>query len=127
MKKKIKTALISVYNKDSLDLIINKLVNLKIKLYSTGGTQDYIENLGQKVTPVEKITSYPSILGGRVKTLHPKIFGGILNRSKNKSDQKELTQFDIGYWIDDLTYECEEAPDSYCNIQADTTNIWLKK
>jgi len=95
MKKKIKSALISVYNKDSLDKIINKLVNLEIKLYSTGGTQDYIENLGHKVIPVEKITSYPSILGGRVKTLHPKIFGGILNRSKNKSDQKELTQFDI--------------------------------
>ena len=95
MDKKIKSALISVYNKDNLDLIINKLVNLGINLYSTGGTQNYIKKLGHKVTPVEQITGYPSILGGRVKTLHPKIFGGILNRSKNKSDQNELKNYDI--------------------------------
>ena len=78
--KKISSALISVYHKDNLEKIIQKLNSLNVKLYSTGGTKDFIEGMGIKVTAVEDVTSYPSIFGGRVKTLHPKIFGGILFR-----------------------------------------------
>ena len=89
-EKKIKSALISVFSKDGLDELVTILNNHDVKIYSTGGTQKYIENLGVSVTPVEGITNYPSILGGRVKTLHPKIFGGILNRSSNKEDQSQL-------------------------------------
>ena len=84
--KKIKTALVSVYHKTNLDEIILMLDKLGVKLISTGGTQKFIEELGVKVTPVESLTDYPSILGGRVKTLHPKIFGGILARMDNHSD-----------------------------------------
>ena len=83
IKKKIRSALISVFDKDKLEPIIQKLKKLNIEIYSTGGTQDFIKNLGYDVLPVEDITSYPSILGGRVKTLHPKVFGGILNRENN--------------------------------------------
>ena len=95
MGKKIKSALISVYYKDKLDLIVKELDKLGVKIYSTGGTQTFIEGLGVKVTPVEELTSYPSILGGRVKTLHPKVFGGILGRRDNASDQKEMKEYDI--------------------------------
>ena len=95
MRKKIKAALISVYYKDKLDLIAKELDKLGVKIYSTGGTQSFIEALGIKVIPVEELTSYPSILGGRVKTLHPKVFGGILGRRDNESDQKEMKQFEI--------------------------------
>ncbi len=95
MDKKIKSALISVFNKENLEAIINKLSCLKIKMYSTGGTQNFIKNLGHNVIPIEEITGYPSILGGRVKTLHPKIFGGILKRSKNKLDQNEIKKYEI--------------------------------
>ncbi len=95
MQKKIKSALISVYYKDKLELIVKELDKLGIQIYSTGGTQTFIEGLGIKVTPVEEITSYPSILGGRVKTLHPKVFGGILGRRDNESDLKEMAQFEI--------------------------------
>lgn len=95
MQKKIKSALISVYYKDKLDLLVKELDKSGIKIYSTGGTQSFIEGLGIKVTPVEEITSYPSILGGRVKTLHPKIFGGILGRRDNESDIKEMAQYEI--------------------------------
>lgn len=93
--KKIRTALISVYHKTNLDEIIIELNRLGVKLISTGGTKDFIEQLGFKVTPVEDLTGYPSILGGRVKTLHPKIFGGILSRSENKTDVSQLKQYEI--------------------------------
>ena len=93
--KKINTALVSVYHKTNLDEIILMLDKLGVKLISTGGTQKFIEELGVKVTPVESLTDYPSILGGRVKTLHPKIFGGILARMDNHSDLKEIQQYDI--------------------------------
>lgn len=91
--KKINTALISVYHKDKLDAVVKKLHELGIKIYSTGGTQEFIEKLGIEVTPVEELTSYPAILGGRVKTLHPKIFGGILARRDNAGDKNQLKQF----------------------------------
>ncbi len=93
--KKIKSALISVYHKDGLDEIIKSLYALDIKLFSTGGTQTFIEGMGIPVTPVESITGYPSILGGRVKTLHPKVFGGILARRENESDIKQLHEYEI--------------------------------
>lgn len=95
MRKKIKSALISVYYKDKLDLVVKELDTLGVKIYSTGGTQSFIEGLGVKVTAVEDLTSYPSILGGRVKTLHPKVFGGILGRRDSASDQKEMAQYEI--------------------------------
>jgi phosphoribosylaminoimidazolecarboxamide formyltransferase / IMP cyclohydrolase len=91
----IKTALISVYHKNNLDELCKKLDKLGIKIISTGGTKDFIESLGIKVTAVEELTSYPSILGGRVKTLHPKIFGGILSRRNLKSDNEQLAQYAI--------------------------------
>ena len=92
---KIKSALISVFNKDGLEPIIKELDNQGVIIYSTGGTQKFINDLGVKVIRVEDLTSYPSILGGRVKTLHPKVFGGILNRQHNESDKKELIDFEI--------------------------------
>jgi phosphoribosylaminoimidazolecarboxamide formyltransferase/IMP cyclohydrolase len=91
----IKSALISVFSKEGLDEMVTILNNHDVKIYSTGGTQKYIENLGISVHTVEGITNYPSILGGRVKTLHPKIFGGILNRSSNKEDQSQLEEYEI--------------------------------
>jgi phosphoribosylaminoimidazolecarboxamide formyltransferase/IMP cyclohydrolase len=93
--KKIKNALISVYYKEQLDIIVKKLHELGVNLYSTGGTQKFIEDLAIPVTPVEELTSYPSILGGRVKTLHPKIFGGILSRRELQSDIAQLEEFEI--------------------------------
>ena len=89
-RKAIKTALISVFHKDGLDQILKKLHEEGVKLLSTGGTQKFIEELGYPCTKVEEITTYPSILGGRVKTLHPKIFGGILGRRENEEDIKEM-------------------------------------
>lgn len=93
--RQITTALISVYHKDGLGEIINELVRLHVKIISTGGTKTFIESLGATVTSVEELTGYPSILGGRVKTLHPKIFGGILNRRDNSDDQAQLKEYDI--------------------------------
>ena len=92
--RKISAALISVFNKDGIDEIATKLHNQNIKIISTGGTKSFIENLGIPVTSVESITDYPSILGGRVKTLHPKIFGGILYRDK-QVDLDEVKKFSI--------------------------------
>ena len=92
---KIGSALISVFNKDGLAPIIKKLDALGVTLYSTGGTEKFIQELGYNVVAVEDVTSYPSILGGRVKTLHPKVFGGILNRQNVASDQEELKQYEI--------------------------------
>lgn len=93
--RKIKNALVSVYHKDGLDVVIKKLHALDVRIFSTGGTQDFIEKLGIPVTAVESLTSYPSILGGRVKTLHPKIFGGILSRRELESDVAQLDQYEI--------------------------------
>ncbi len=93
--KKIKSALISVYHKDGLDELITKLDKLGVKFYSTGGTKDFIEGLNIEVTAVEELTTYPSILGGRVKTLHPKVFGGILARRENQGDLDQLAQYEI--------------------------------
>src|SRR5680860_983420 len=93
--KKIKTALVSVFNKENLDKIIYKLNVLDVKILSTGGTKSFIESLGVEVTSVESLTGYPSILGGRVKTLHPKIFGGILSRRDNQVDVSQLTEYEI--------------------------------
>lgn len=94
-RKAIKTALISVFHKDGLDQILKKMHEEGVKLLSTGGTQKFIEELGYPCTKVEEITTYPSILGGRVKTLHPKIFGGILGRRENEGDIKEMAQYEI--------------------------------
>ncbi len=93
--KRIKSALISVYHKDDLDKIVLKLNDLNVSLYSTGGTKDFIEKLDIQVHAVEDLTTYPSILGGRVKTLHPKIFGGILARRENKEDSQQLEKYEI--------------------------------
>ncbi|HXP49797.1 MAG TPA: bifunctional phosphoribosylaminoimidazolecarboxamide formyltransferase/IMP cyclohydrolase PurH, partial [Bacteroidia bacterium] len=93
--KLIKSALISVFDKDGLEPIIRQLKKNGTTLYSTGGTQKFIESLGVKVIPVEDLTSYPSILGGRVKTLHPRVFGGILGRRELASDVAEFEKHEI--------------------------------
>lgn len=92
---KIKNALISVYYKDNLEPIIQELNRLGVNIYSTGGTETFIRNLGVDVIPVEDLTSYPSILGGRVKTLHPKVFGGILGRRNFENDEQQMAQYEI--------------------------------
>ena len=109
--KTIQSALISVYYKDHLEPIIQKLHQLNVKIYSTGGTLAFIQKMNIPVTAVESLTNYPEIFGGRVKTLHPAIFGGILNRRDNESDKKEKTQHhipDIDLVIVDL-YPFEET------------------
>lgn len=93
--KTISSALISVFDKDGLEPIVKALHANNVTLYSTGGTETFIKDLGIPVVPVEDVTSYPSILGGRVKTLHPKVFGGILNRQDNESDVQQMKEFDI--------------------------------
>lgn len=93
--KKIKTALISVFHKDGLEELLAKLHEEGVKFVSTGGTQSFIESLGYECQTVESITTYPSILGGRVKTLHPKVFGGILARRENESDLAQMAQYEI--------------------------------
>ena len=90
--KKMKTALISVFHKDGLEDILKILVDSQVKLLSTGGTRSFIESLGYECAAVEDLTGYPSILGGRVKTLHPKVFGGILARRDNEGDQAQIAQ-----------------------------------
>ena len=94
-KREIKNVLISVFNKDGLSPIIHKLNELSVKIFSTGGTKEFIEKEGVNVTSVENLTTFPSILGGRVKTLHPKIFGGILSRRDTVEDEKQLQKYDI--------------------------------
>jgi len=96
-KKQIKTALISVFHKDGLEDLLKKLHEEDVKFLSTGGTQEFIESLGYECQKVEEVTSYPSILGGRVKTLHPKIFGGILSRRDNADDQAQMKEYDIPF------------------------------
>ena len=93
--KKIKNALISVFYKDGIDEIAKRLNQMGVEIYSTGGTQKFIEDLDIPVKAVENLTSYPSILGGRVKTLHPKVFGGILARRELQEDQAQLSEFEI--------------------------------
>ena len=95
MNKKIKSALISVFYKDGLEPIVKLLSELGVTIYSTGGTQSFIEKLGIKVVPVEDLTTYPSILGGRVKTLHPSVFGGILGKRDDETHMAEMKQFNI--------------------------------
>lgn len=93
--RQIKTALISVFHKDGLEDLLKKLNEEGVKFLSTGGTQKFIEGLGYDCQKVEDVTTYPSILGGRVKTLHPKIFGGILARRDNEGDQKQMEEYEI--------------------------------
>ena len=93
--KTIQSALISVFSKEGLEPIVQKLHEQNVILYSTGGTEEFIKNLGIPVVPVEDVTSYPSILGGRVKTLHPKVFGGILNRQDHEGDVQQMVEYNI--------------------------------
>ena len=93
--KKIKTALISVFHKDGLDELLKKLNAEGVKFLSTGGTQKFIEEQGYECQKVEDVTTYPSILGGRVKTLHPKVFGGILGRRDNEGDREQMAKYEI--------------------------------
>ena len=93
--KQIKTALVSVFHKNGLEALLAKLHSEGVKFLSTGGTQRFIESLGYECQTVESVTSYPSILGGRVKTLHPKVFGGILARRENEGDRAQMQQYDI--------------------------------
>lgn len=95
MQKKINAALISVFYKDGLEPLVKELHNQNVTIYSTGGTQNFIESLGIKCVPVESLTSYPSILGGRVKTLHPSVFGGILGRRNEAQDMEEMKEYNI--------------------------------
>lgn len=95
MQKKIKSALISVFYKDGLEPLLQTLHQQQVTIYSTGGTQQFIEALGIACIPVETVTGYPSILGGRVKTLHPKVFGGILGRRYEESDLQEMQAYQI--------------------------------
>jgi phosphoribosylaminoimidazolecarboxamide formyltransferase/IMP cyclohydrolase len=96
--KKIQNALISVFYKDGLEPVLEKLSELGINVYSTGGTYDFIRKKGYDAQTIESVTSYPSILGGRVKTLHPKVFGGILARRENDSDQQQVSEYEIPFF-----------------------------
>ena len=93
--KQIRTALVSVFHKDGLDDLLKKLNEEGVKFLSTGGTQQFIESLGIPCQKVEDLTSYPSILGGRVKTLHQKVFGGILGRRDNEGDREQMAKYEI--------------------------------
>lgn len=95
MKKKIQSALISVFYKDGLETLVQTLATQGVQIYSTGGTQAFIEKLGVAVTPVESLTNYPSILGGRVKTLHPLVFGGILGKRDDTQHVQDMQQYKI--------------------------------
>lgn len=117
--KKIRSALISVFYKDGLESVIRALGDLGVVIYSTGGTQKFIESLGVSCIPVEQITNYPSILGGRVKTLHPSVFGGILGRRDNQTDKQEMVEFNIppiDLVIVDL-YPFEETVEKYVTAE----------
>lgn len=94
-QKQIRSALISVFYKDGLEPIVKELQRIGATIYSTGGTQSYIESLGIACVPVETVTGFPSILGGRVKTLHPLVFGGILGRRDLEQDLQEMQQYHI--------------------------------
>jgi len=127
MQKKISGALISVFYKDGLEPVVKTLQQLDIKIYSTGGTQKFIEDLNIKCEPVETLTTYPSILGGRVKTLHPAVFGGILGRRDVEQDLKEMSQYnipEIDLVIVDL-YPFEETVQQHASplFSSDNNNI----
>ena len=94
-RKAIKTALVSVFHKDGLDELLAKLNAEGVRFLSTGGTQKFIESLGYECQSVERVPTYPSILGGRVKTLHPKVFGGILARRDNEGDKSQMAEYEI--------------------------------
>ncbi|MFN9581835.1 MAG: bifunctional phosphoribosylaminoimidazolecarboxamide formyltransferase/IMP cyclohydrolase PurH, partial [Bacteroidota bacterium] len=96
--RKTHNALISVFYKDGLEELASALHAQGVAIYSTGGTQEFIEKLGIPVNKVEDLTGYPSILGGRVKTLHPKVFGGILARRQNEHDRQEMMEYQIPYF-----------------------------
>ena len=118
--KKIKTALVSVYHKEGLDEILAKLHEEGVEFLSTGGTRQFIESLGFPCKAVEDLTSYPSILGGRVKTLHPKVFGGILARREEEGDRAQMAEYaipEIDLVIVDL-YPFEETVASGAGEQA---------
>ena len=93
--RRIQSALISVFHKDGLEPIVDHLKRLGVTIYSTGGTQVALEAMGAEVVPVEEVTNYPSILGGRVKTLHPKVFGGILNRREFADDIAQMEAYEL--------------------------------
>ena len=95
MQKKIQSALISVFYKDGLEPLVEQLKKHQVKIYSTGGTQTFLESLGATVTPVEALTNYPAILGGRVKTLHPVVFGGILGKRNDETHRSEMQEYSI--------------------------------
>ena len=94
-ERKIRSALISVYHKEGLEPVARFLADHDVQIYSTGGTADFLRDLGIEVTEIVSLTGFPAVLGGRVKTLHPKVFGGILARRSNESDQLETTKYDI--------------------------------
>ncbi|TDH24055.1 bifunctional phosphoribosylaminoimidazolecarboxamide formyltransferase/IMP cyclohydrolase [Segetibacter sp. 3557_3] len=124
MNKKIKSALISVFYKDGMDTIARQLHGLGVTLYSTGGTEKFIRDLGIPCIPVESLTTYPSILGGRVKTLHPVVFGGILGRRAVEQDVKEMQEYnipEIDLVIVDL-YPFEETLSQFGKAAADDTS-----
>ena len=117
----IKNALISVYYKDNLEPIIQELSRLGVIIYSTGGTETFIRNLGVDVIAVEDLTSYPSILGGRVKTLHPKVFGGILAR-RNFEFVRSFTGSDLVQWRPLLRSGKKGVPRT--RIEHDLSGMW---
>ena len=104
MTKKICSALISVFHKTNLEPLVKLLDSQNVTLYSTGGTLSFIKDLGIEATAVEDLTNYPSIFGGRVKTLHPSVFGGILYRRDNQQDIEQAKEYDIPAIISLLTY-----------------------
>ena len=120
--KKISSALISVFHKDGLAPIVDFLAKNNVKMFSTGGTYDFIDQRNLPVTQVENLTQYPSIFGGRVKTLHPKIFGGILNRRDHKGDQSEKTEFDVPD-IDLLIVDLYPFEDTVANPDSNESDI----
>ena len=121
-KKKIKTALISVFHKDGLEELLSELDKQGVKFLSTGGTQSFIEGLGYACEKVENLTTYPSILGGRVKTLHPKVFGGILGRRELESDQQEMVKYEIPE-IDLVVVDLYPFEDTVANTSDEPTII----
>ena len=118
MNKKINAALISVFNKEGLQNIVQLLHANGIKIYSTGGTQKFIEELNIPCIAVESLTTYPSILGGRVKTLHPSVFGGILGRRDNEKDVEEMAQYNIPE-IDLVIVDLYPFEETVRNVQAE--------
>ena len=120
--KKIQSALISVFDKEGLEPIVTKLTENGVIIYSTGGTYDFIKKLGLPVVSVDSVTDFPEILGGRVKTLHPKIFGGILNQRDSKKDQKDIKKYDIPH-IDLVIVDLYPFEETVANDEATHEDI----